>query len=227
MKFWLLSCEHAGNDIPSAYQAVFKPETDQLQAHRGYDPGAFLLFRKWASQASWATYYPYTRLLIEVNRSVGHKALFSAYSNGLAPQEKQRLITHYYLAYRNTVENQIRKQLASGQQLIHVGVHSFTPVLNGEVRNADVGLLYDPANKLEKAAAGCWRSCIQETAPELKVRMNYPYLGKADGFTTYLRKKFSQNYAGIEFELNQQWANNQEVYEKLSRAYALFQQQFR
>lgn len=33
--------------------------------------------------------------------------------------------------------------------------------------------------------------------------MNYPYLGKADGFTTSLREEFQEQYIGLELELNQ------------------------
>ena len=40
----------------------------------------------------------------------------------------------------------------------------------------------------------------------LNIRYNYPYLGKADGFTTYLRKQFPTNYMGIEIEVNQKFA---------------------
>jgi len=36
------------------------------------------------------------------------------------------------------------------------------------------------------------------------VRRNYPYAGKNDGFTTYLRRRFpSDAYLGIELEINQ------------------------
>ena len=38
------------------------------------------------------------------------------------------------------------------------------------------------------------------------MRYNYPYLGKADGFTTYLRKQFQTHYLGIEIEINQKYA---------------------
>ena len=41
---------------------------------------------------------------------------------------------------------------------------------------------------------------------DFNVRHNYPYLGKMDGFTTYLRKKFPKNYVGIEIEINQKYA---------------------
>ena len=38
----------------------------------------------------------------------------------------------------------------------------------------------------------------------LRIRLNYPYLGRADGMTTWLRKQYTQTqYLGIEIELNQ------------------------
>lgn len=45
----------------------------------------------------------------------------------------------------------------------------------------------------------------------MNVRFNYPYLGKADGFTTHLRKKFKDNYIGIELEVNQKFAKNNQM----------------
>ena len=40
--------------------------------------------------------------------------------------------------------------------------------------------------------------------PSLRIRRNYPYLGKADGFVTHLRRRFkSEDYIGIELEMNQ------------------------
>lgn len=40
----------------------------------------------------------------------------------------------------------------------------------------------------------------------LNVRYNYLYLGKFDGFTSYLRKQFHENYIGIEIEVNQKFS---------------------
>ena len=41
-------------------------------------------------------------------------------------------------------------------------------------------------------------------APNLRVRRNYPYAGKGDGLTSYLRQQFSPAaYVGIELEINQ------------------------
>jgi predicted N-formylglutamate amidohydrolase len=50
---------------------------------------------------------------------------------------------------------------------------------------------------------------ISNADPQLKIRSNYPYLGNADGFTTYLRKRFQKNYLGIELEINQKLLKNE------------------
>jgi len=50
------------------------------------------------------------------------------------------------------------------------------------------------------------------------VRFNYPYLGKADGFTTYLRKQFPANYMGIELEVNQAFSVENKMPESLKNS---------
>ncbi|MEK7393771.1 MAG: N-formylglutamate amidohydrolase, partial [Fibrobacterota bacterium] len=40
---------------------------------------------------------------------------------------------------------------------------------------------------------------------DLRVRSNYHYLGKGDGFTSHLRKRHGpHDYVGIELEINQE-----------------------
>ena len=88
--------------------------------------------------------------------------------------------------------------------MIHVSSHSFTPRLNGQVRTADVGLLYDPARPGEVDICARWKAALRETAPALRIRRNYPYAGKGDGLTSHLRRRFSRRaYVGMELEVNQ------------------------
>jgi Predicted N-formylglutamate amidohydrolase len=84
-----------------------------------------------------------------------------------------------------------------------LGIHSFTPILNNVVRNADVGILYDPSREAECHIADALISEIHARAPQLRIRRNYPYRGTSDGLTTELRQKFGEAYAGIEIEINQ------------------------
>jgi len=107
--------------------------------------------------------------------------------------------------YRNKVEDSIRNYIKEGYEVLHISVHSFTPILNSIERNCDIGLLYEPSNLNEKEFSHEFRKKILEQNSLLNVRYNYPYLGKMDGFTTYLRKQFQYNYVGIEIEVNQNY----------------------
>ena len=87
-------------------------------------------------------------------------------------------------------------------------VDSFTPVLNGEVRSAELALLYDPQRTVEAKAAKALFARFKANDFGWRIRRNYPYVGYSDGFTTYLRKRFALGrYAGLEIEMNQGIAN--------------------
>ena len=75
---------------------------------------------------------------------------------------------------------------------------------HGKARRADIGLLYDPARHIERDISAFLVRYFQENTESLRLRRNYPYLGKTDGFTAFLRRKHSVRfYAGIEVEINQ------------------------
>ncbi|MEQ8534983.1 MAG: hypothetical protein RIB86_24225, partial [Imperialibacter sp.] len=51
-----------------------------------------------------------------------------------------------------------------------------------------------------------WKSEMKALNSNFTVKFNEPYLGKSDGFTTFLRKEFDDSsYAGIELEVNQKF----------------------
>ena len=202
----VLTCEHAGNQVPKKYLHLFEAHSTVLQTHRGYDPGAYDLFKNISPLANFKASHLESRLLVEVNRSLHHSALFSEFTRDLSKSEKEILVEKYYLPYRNRVEDAINSFITEGEEVLHFSVHSFTPQLDGKTRNADIGLLYDPARPNEKDFCQGFKKSLKFLKPSLKVRFNYPYLGSADGFTTYLRKKFPAQYSGIELEVNQKFA---------------------
>ena len=145
-----------------------------------------------------------TRLLIDLNRSVGHPRLFSEFSRTLGQAEREALLDRYYFPYRLGIESWIEGQVRRGHQVVHIGIHSFASELGGLARHADLGLLYDPSRTSERAFCQTWQAALGQVDPLLRVRRNYPYLGKADGLTTHLRALFGpRRYAGIELEANQ------------------------
>lgn len=204
----LITCEHGGNRIPPRYRPLFRGHEDLLQSHRGWDPGALVLAKQLANALRAPLFVSTTsRLLIDLNRSVGHPKLYSEATRPAAREVRREIFEHYYLPYRAQVEAHIAKEIAKGRRVVHLSSHSFTPVLAGEVRNADVGLLYDPSRKGELELCLRWQNALLEAMPGLRVRRNYPYTGKSDGFTAYLRRRFApRDYVGVELEVNQVWA---------------------
>ncbi|MEH0153886.1 N-formylglutamate amidohydrolase [Limibacter armeniacum] len=210
MKALIITCEHGGNQIPHAYQTLFMEKREVLKSHKGYDLGALDLFQFLTEHIdhTFALSSTTSRLLIELNRSLHHTQLFSPFTLLLDQKEKQLIIEQYYLPYRNKVEHEVSRLINQSYQVLHLSVHSFTPILNGRIRTADIGLLYDPKKELEKSWAMEWKQHINALNPRFKVRMNYPYLGTADGLTTYLRKKYPKGYLGVELEVNQKFSKH-------------------
>lgn len=204
---FLVTCEHGGNRVPARYRALFRGHEDLLAGHRGYDPGALALARELAAAlGAPLVVSTVSRLLVDLNRSLHHPRLFSAATRGAPAAVRAEIVARHYLPYRDEVARLVRDAAARGRRVVHVSAHSFTPVLDGVVRNADVGLLYDPARRGERALCQAWQRTLRELAPALRVRRNYPYAGKSDGLTTHLRRLFpARAYAGVELEVNQSW----------------------
>ena len=201
----ILTCEHGGNKITMEYGKYFLKAGAALDSHRGYDPGALDLFRYLADLADHRNSSETSRLLVELNRSLHHPQLFSEYTKGLSDQQKEEILKHYYFPYRNAVESEIAEIINAGEEVLHISIHSFTPILKGEVRKTDIGLLFDPSRGREKEFCSLFKKKLKSVNLELVSRFNYPYLGIADGFPTYLRKVFPKSYMGIELEVNQKF----------------------
>ncbi|MHB0974227.1 MAG: N-formylglutamate amidohydrolase [Thiobacillus sp.] len=201
----LITCEHGGNGIPPRYRVLFAGFEALLRSHRGYDPGALAVARKLARALDAPLFVSTTsRLLIDLNRSIGHPKLYSEATRDAPAVVRRDILDRHYLPYRSAVEAHVAAAIARGTRVIHLASHSFTPVLDGVVRNADIGLLYDPARAGEAELCRRWQARLKSQAPGLKVRRNYPYTGRSDGFTAYLRRRFPADvYVGIELEINQ------------------------
>lgn len=201
----LITCEHGGNVIPAPFGPLFAEHRALLNSHRGWDPGALAM----AEALAAATRAPLvasttSRLLVDLNRSIGHPQLFSPMTRGAPREVRAQIVAQHYMPHREAVEDLVRQSVSSGRRVIHIASHSFTPELDGVVRQADVGLLYDPRRRAEVQLSTRWQASLTALHPELRVRRNYPYAGKADGLTSHLRKRFGPGeYVGIELEINQ------------------------
>lgn len=197
---FIITCEHSSNRVPEEYEHLFEQYTDFLDTHKGWDPGALDLANIISEKLEATLFsYPWTRLLIEPNRSIGNHQLYSKISASIPNREN--LIEQFYLPYRDSIEQEISEIVKRKQQAIHLGIHTFTPILDNKVRDFDIGLLYDPKRDSEKQFCKILKKSLKT---EFRVKMNHPYKGTDDGFTAHLRKRFnSESYLGIEVEVNQ------------------------
>ena len=202
----MLTCEHASNRLPAAFKKAV-PES-VLNTHRAYDIGAAQIFRKLVKFAKPEFYCEgkYSRLFVDLNRTITNKSAFSEYYEQLNKATASKVkaqATAYWSEYRAVIEKFVKANVKN--EIIHLGIHSFTPELNGKVRNTDIGILYDPSRPKECELAKVIKAEIKRLHPEMKVRFNYPYKGSSDGLTTTLRKKIGPRYAGLEIEINQKF----------------------
>jgi predicted N-formylglutamate amidohydrolase len=206
----VITCEHGGNRIPAPYRGLFHAQQAPLDSHRGYDPGALIMARALAKKfAAPLVASTVSRLLVDLNRSVGHPRLYSEATRTAPADVRQRILKHYYQPYREQAERFVRQAIAGRGRVIHLSSHSFTPELNGKVRDADIGLLYDPARPGEADLCQRWKASLETCALDLTVRRNYPYAGKGDGLTAWFRRCLPPGaYVGIELEVNQKHVVN-------------------
>jgi predicted N-formylglutamate amidohydrolase len=201
----VITCEHGGNRIPAPYRDLFHGHQTLLDSHRGYDPGALVMARALARAfAAPLVASTVSRLLVDLNRSVGHPRLHSEATRKMPAEVRQRILKLYYQPYRAQAERLVSQAIAAHSRVIHLSSHSFTPELDGKLRDADIGLLYDPARAGEADLCERWKASLAACALDLAVRRNYPYAGKGDGLTTWFRRRLpSSAYVGIELEVNQ------------------------
>lgn len=205
----IVSCEHGGNRVPEPYRYLFVGHQPILDSHRGWDPGALSVAR-YLSEALGASLHAsrVSRLLVDLNRSPHHPSLFSPFVRSLPSSTRKDILDRYYWPYRRALAAEIRDGVEDGDAVLHLAIHTFTPVLEGEVRPLEMGILYDPSRAREKAFSREWkralRARISGTAAGTRIRFNQPYRGVSDGIPTWLRRTFGEDiYIGIEVELSQ------------------------
>jgi predicted N-formylglutamate amidohydrolase len=200
----MVTCEHGGNRVPARYAAWFEGSEVVLASHRGYDPGALGLARALAARLGASLRYTtVSRLVVEQNRSPGHRQLFSEMLRAAPAAVREDAYARHYAPYHAAVEAEVAGAIAAGERVLHIASHSFTPMLQGVQRRTDIGLLYDPARSAEVALCAALQRALRMRTG-LTVRLNYPYRGTSDGLPTALRRRFpSVRYAGMELEVNQ------------------------
>jgi predicted N-formylglutamate amidohydrolase len=210
-----LTCEHATPRIPPDLKCIFSAHRHLLQTHQAYDIGALDAARALSRGLKHPVIQPdVSRLIVDLNRSMGHPALFSRITRPFDEDKKREILNRYYFPYRACVENAVRNHIQTGHRVLHISVHSFTPVFKGKIRKTDIGLLFDPLRKREREFCVRLRNALRKSFPGTSVHFNLPYRGNTDGLTSSMRKRWREDeYLGIEIEINQRLGSSKNLKE--------------
>lgn len=202
---FLVTCEHGGNMVPEEYRHLFIKRDDLLNSHCGFDGGALEMSKALSSILDAPLVSTtVTRLLVDCNRSLHRRTLFSTITRRLDADEKENILQKYYHPYRQEAMETMRHLVSEHDRVTHISVHSFTPVLNGRVRKTDIGILYHPHRPGENMMGKNLQKELRKRTG-LRVWRNYPFRGWPDGLVAAFRKIYDdERYAGIELELNRQ-----------------------
>ena len=153
----ILTCEHAGNEIPKEYDNLGLSEND-LNRHIARDKGgkeiAQLLAEKLGCCAIMGRF---SRLLIDLNRRENEDELIVDVSDGtkiqknmnLSVNEKRHRLNKYYYPYYEAIEKQIVRLQSKGKKTIMFSIHSYTPQLkDGDYRPWQAGILWHKPTKM-------------------------------------------------------------------------------
>jgi predicted N-formylglutamate amidohydrolase len=194
---YVVSCEHASAALPEEY-GTLGLGAGALHSHIAWDPGAAEIAKALADRlGAPCELGGWSRLLVDLNRSETNPNVVPAVAFGvlvpgnqlLPMREIEARIARYHRPYWDTVERLVRVE-----PCVHISIHSFTPDIEPEKRQFDVGLLFDREDVSPLASALRQRG--------YSVEHNQPYPGSMDLITTAMRARVS-GYVGIEIELNQ------------------------
>jgi predicted N-formylglutamate amidohydrolase len=200
----VVTVEHGGNRVPTEYAELFRGREAMLDSHRGWDPGTRSLGHALShGLGGRLVESDVTRLLVDLNRSPRNPRVFSELTRSLPRAERSDLLQRYHRPHWDRARAAISAALTDAGRVLHLAVHSFTPVLDGRPRRPDIALLYDPGRDTERSFAARWKDGLTSVS-EAVIGRNDPYRGSADGLTTALRHAYPPDrYVGIEVEVNQ------------------------
>jgi len=177
----VMTCEHADNQLPPGVELSGR-EREWLEDHWGWDIGAERLVRAMIErEPAVAVLSTFSRLLCDVNRHLDQWDLIRPHVHGepigfnedLSEADLQRRIDRFHTPYHRRVEQCLEEVTLHNPEFFLMSVHTCTPVLGDEVRDLDIGLLFDDGQ--ESYVEPLYRELQAEG---FDVELNEPYSGK-------------------------------------------------
>jgi len=205
----LLTCEHASAEFPTDYRL---PDQDSWLhgTHWSYDLGSRDFTMELCQElGATALIHKASRLIVDPNRptkpysptlfrdTAEHKPIY--FNKDLSNEEKEKRIKEYHLPYHNELRNLVKLLRPS----LILSLHSFTPLYEGNIREVEVGVLYNKQESLANELNSHLRGCGYDS------RINEPWSG-LKGFMYAAASVETQEMKGIMLEFRQDLAVQKE-----------------
>jgi predicted N-formylglutamate amidohydrolase len=152
------------------------------RCHLALDIGAGPLTEQLAKRLGvTAVMHNYSRLVVDCNRQLMDPSAFLEYGDGilvpgnrnLHQADKDLRASALYWPYHCAIDEQVQRLGKAGPPPAFISIHSFTPVLNGESREWQMGVLWDKDERLRDIFLEGLRGAGYQVGD------NEPYSGKA------------------------------------------------
>lgn len=173
----VLTCDHAGNHVPSAFNSLGLSD-EHLSQHIAWDIGAAALTKQLAAQLDTpAIMATYSRLFIDPNRMLGSAGSILRVSDGVEVPGNQTVTREEaslradlsFWPYHHEVEKALRLSEFRKGTVAYIAVHSFIPSMSGARRPWDVGVLYGCDDRMAKPCLAMLRQvdgiCVGDNQP--------------------------------------------------------------
>jgi predicted N-formylglutamate amidohydrolase len=186
----VLFCDHAGDKVPATLDGLGL-DSAVFKLHIAFDIGAAEVTRRLSARlGATAVLAGYSRLVIDCNRQPGDPTAIPEISDnipipantGLDESAKVARTEQFFWPYHHAVSNAIDHLWRLGTPPALLSVHSFTPSLNGQDREWDVGVLWNRDPRL----ADRFLFKLAEHPGRLRVGDNEPYSGKEIAYSLNL-----------------------------------------
>lgn len=214
-----LTCEHGGNALPDWIDPL-EHEREWIEAHWGWDPGADQLVERLCElEEGYAVLARYSRLMCDPNRSRQQQDLVRthvfdepiSFNEGLTEAEVDQRFADYHEPYHDEVDRHLERQTARNPDLFLVSIHTFTPELDGDVRDMEIGVLFDDAQPYADRVAESIREEGFDTA------LNAPYSGYNDLIYSVKRHGTEHDVHHVELEIRNDLLETSDEVERIAQ----------
>ncbi|MEI6984636.1 MAG: N-formylglutamate amidohydrolase [Rhodospirillaceae bacterium] len=203
----LLVCDHASRAFPARLGQLGLAD-EVLDRHIAYDIGAAEVTRRLAALINApALLAGYSRLVIDLNRGAERPDLIPEASDGviipgnlnLEETARAERLSALYRPWHHTVTAELQRLTERhGKPPVLIGIHSFTPVMNGQERPWHIGVLWDGDCALARPLMATLAN-----GGELCVGDNEPYTARNPSGGTLETHALDTGLFGVSIEIRQ------------------------